>query len=574
MQLKKLKFVVLDEAHSYYGSLGIELSLLMRRLTGLAPKKPRFILTSATLGEQGKSESEIVNFAKNPRCGGKLDRRGCRAAAPAQHQRRRTLYQKEDKERILADLAESGLPVAAFCKQPGKPTRQCITNWLKLAEAGQLDVSLRQVRGACEHQKHLRYPDATKREAVALLNKGMRPCDVARRLNVSSSSVVLSWARSAKQATMALAKESDMANNSNETPCTQNTKRAVWDISKTPLERDLLLQNLALREMMRDPKAGDPENLSNSAKAELGEKLRVGSGFPLKEVLRFLKISKSSYAYAKKRNEMNAKRTPEIAARVRLAFDYSKRTYGYRRVLALVQTGFDDVEPMRVTEREVRDAMREGKMTPRKTVKRRYNSYVGEPDKRPANVPLRADGTHNFFAPVPGMLAVTDITEFKCGGTKVYLSPLIDCFDGMPISWSISLHPDSSLCNSSLRAFLAWRDGVERLPKSNLVVHTDGGVQYRSHSWKAICEKAGVVRSMSRKGCCADNARAEGFFGSIKAEFYYKQDWSNVTPKKFIELLNAHIVWYREERLKKFSDENGDYYDTLLARRKRLGYAV
>lgn len=63
--LNNWKFVILDEAHSYYGSLGIELSLLMRRLTGLAPKKPRFILTSATLGEQGKSEDEILHFARN-----------------------------------------------------------------------------------------------------------------------------------------------------------------------------------------------------------------------------------------------------------------------------------------------------------------------------------------------------------------------------------------------------------------------------------------------------------------------------------------------------------------------------
>lgn len=64
-RLANWKYVVLDEAHSYYGSLGIELSLLMRRLTGLADKKPRFILTSATLGEQGKSETEIVDFARN-----------------------------------------------------------------------------------------------------------------------------------------------------------------------------------------------------------------------------------------------------------------------------------------------------------------------------------------------------------------------------------------------------------------------------------------------------------------------------------------------------------------------------
>ena len=63
-KLNHWKFVVLDEAHSYYGSLGIELSLLMRRLTGLALKKPRFILTSATLGQEGKSEKDIVEFAR------------------------------------------------------------------------------------------------------------------------------------------------------------------------------------------------------------------------------------------------------------------------------------------------------------------------------------------------------------------------------------------------------------------------------------------------------------------------------------------------------------------------------
>lgn len=64
-RLQNWKYVVLDEAHSYNGSLGIELSLLLRRLTGLAPKKPQFILTSATLGEQCKSEKDIIRFAKS-----------------------------------------------------------------------------------------------------------------------------------------------------------------------------------------------------------------------------------------------------------------------------------------------------------------------------------------------------------------------------------------------------------------------------------------------------------------------------------------------------------------------------
>lgn len=57
------KFVVLDEAHTYNGALGIELSYLLRRLTGLMNKKPQFLLTSATLGDKGKDEDKIIKFA-------------------------------------------------------------------------------------------------------------------------------------------------------------------------------------------------------------------------------------------------------------------------------------------------------------------------------------------------------------------------------------------------------------------------------------------------------------------------------------------------------------------------------
>ena len=63
--LRNWRYVVLDEAHTYNGALGIEVSMLLRRVTGMAEKKPQFILTSATLGSKGKSEDEIINFANN-----------------------------------------------------------------------------------------------------------------------------------------------------------------------------------------------------------------------------------------------------------------------------------------------------------------------------------------------------------------------------------------------------------------------------------------------------------------------------------------------------------------------------
>ena len=60
----------------------------------------------------------------------------------------------------------------------------------------------------------------------------------------------------------------------------------------------------------------------------------------------------------------------------------------------------------------------------------------------------------------------------------------------------------------------------------------------------------GIVRSMSRKGCSPDNARAEGFFGRLKIEFFYERDWSGVTLEEFTDMLDAYLRWYRDVRLK------------------------
>ena len=474
------------------------------------------------------------------------------------------MYSREDRERILADLAESGMPAAAFCRLPGTPSRQSIRDWLRQAERGELDVPERRVRGRCEHARHSRYPEATRREAVSLVRAGMRPADVARRLGVSSGSLVASWSRGAPAgATMA--------------PKGAVRMGAEAQARIAELEAGLEAERLtadALRELMRGPKAGDPASLSNSQKAELGERLRRDCGCRLKDLLPFLRISKSSYEYARAANERRAARSGEVAARVRAAFEASERRYGYRRVRASAAAGPDGGEPMRVSEREVRRAMREGGMVARRTRGRRgYGSYAGEPDGRPANVPLRGDGTHDFSADAPDRLVVTDVTEFALrgpGGPKVYLSPVVDCFDGMPVSWSVSARPDSGLCDSSLRGYLSG------LPEGHppVVVHSDGGGPYRSGSWKALCEEGGAVRSMSRKGCCPGNARMEGFFGTLKEEFFYGRDWAGVSVEEFEGALDGYMRWYRDERLKGFDEGGRRVYDTIAGRRRRLGHVV
>ena len=141
---------------------------------------------------------------------------------------------------------------------------------------------------------------------------------------------------------------------------------------------------------------------------------------------------------------------------------------------------------------------------------------------------------------------LTDITEFAIPAGKVYLSPIVDCFDGLLVNWTISTSPDALLVNSMLD------DAAKLLSVGEKpIIHSDRGVHYRWPGWIDRMEKNGFIRSMSKKGCSPDNSACEGVFGRIKNEMFYNADWSGVNISEFIGILNDYLYWYNEKRIKK-----------------------
>lgn len=138
-----------------------------------------------------------------------------------------------------------------------------------------------------------------------------------------------------------------------------------------------------------------------------------------------------------------------------------------------------------------------------------------------------------------------NITEFALPAGKVYLSVLVDCFDGLLPSWTISTTPDSVLVNTMLDQAIAHLPERERP-----VIHSDRGCHYRWPGWIERMEKAGLERSMSKKGCSPDNAACEGVFGRLKNEMFYCQDWTGVKISEFIDILNKYLLWYNTKRIK------------------------
>ena len=133
--------------------------------------------------------------------------------------------------------------------------------------------------------------------------------------------------------------------------------------------------------------------------------------------------------------------------------------------------------------------------------------------------------------------------SYSCG--ENILITLIDCFDGLPVSWSISTSPDAELVNTMLdEAILSLNENEKP------IIHSDRGCHYRWPGWIERIEKAKLIRSMSKKGCSPDNAACEGFFGRLKNEMFYGYSWNDVTIEQFIDILNEYIKWYAEKRIK------------------------
>uniref|UniRef100_UPI0019FC3787 IS3 family transposase n=1 Tax=Devosia sp. TaxID=1871048 RepID=UPI0019FC3787 len=227
-----------------------------------------------------------------------------------------------------------------------------------------------------------------------------------------------------------------------------------------------------------------------------------------------------------------------LAVRRRIAeiFELNHRCYGYRRLQASLAR-----QCVTISEKVVQRLMKQESLVVAKPKRRRYGSYLGEISPAPENLINR-----DFQAGAPNEKWLTDITEFQIPAGKVYLSPIIDCFDGLVISWSIGTHPDAELVNTMLDAAIETVAGGDARP----IVHSDRGAHYRWPGWLSRIDDAKLVRSMSRKGCSQDNAACEGFFGRLKTELFYPRDWKATTVEQFVVEVDSYIRWYNEKRIK------------------------
>ena len=213
-------------------------------------------------------------------------------------------------------------------------------------------------------------------------------------------------------------------------------------------------------------------------------------------------------------------------------YNTHKGRYGYRRICSELKT-----KGCPINHKTVLKLMKSLNLRGKQSKNGKYHSYKGEVGKVADNL-LKRD----FYAEKPFEKLTTDVTEFKVGDEKVYLSPVLDMFNREIISYSISTSPNLQQVRDMLNGLF------EKLPAdARPLFHSDQGWQYQHAEYQRLLAEHNITQSMSRKGNCMDNGIMENFFGRLKVEMYYGEKFES--PRGFIEKLEEYIHYYNNERI-------------------------
>ena len=253
--------------------------------------------------------------------------------------------------------------------------------------------------------------------------------------------------------------------------------------------------------------------------------------FKLEMLLKIAQLPRSTFYYHNKKQNQEDKYA-HAKAEITAIYHENKGRYGYRRVT-------DELRNRKIylNHKTVQRLMKELGLICRVRMKK-YRSYKGEKGEAADNLLNR-----EFRAEKPNQKWVTDVTEFRLFGEKLYLSPILDLYSGDIVTYTLSDSPNLLMVTTMLaQAFAVIPDNTR------LLLHSDQGWHYRHKQYRQMLLEKGIVQSMSHKGNCLDNSVMENFFGHLKSELLYLQEFESM--EHFKQELIEYIDYYNNRRIK------------------------
>ena len=155
----------------------------------------------------------------------------------------------------------------------------------------------------------------------------------------------------------------------------------------------------------------------------------------------------------------------------------------------------------------------------------------------------------DFTAAAPMKKLLTDITEVQCADGKLYVSPVLDCYNGEIVALEMRDNMKKELCIDTVRQLLQKHGRLE-----GTILHSDRGCQYTSYAFRRSLVSAGLIQSLSGTAHCYDNARMESFFATLKKEKLYQLPTYRMKREEVKTVIFRYIFgYYNTQRINSFN---------------------
>ncbi|MGG3141060.1 IS3 family transposase [Bacillus subtilis] len=360
------------------------------------------------------------------------------------------------------------------------------------------------------------YPVEVKQKAVEMRLAGVPMKEIMQKLNIKNKTQVQTWVRWHKAGDT----------HRFEQPVGKQYTYGKGPEYSSELEKlqaencYLRQQNEVFKKVQRVGKEVDSET-----SVELVEVLH--STMTVQDICIHLGISRASY-YRWKKNLMKDHPKRHLEKQIGTLCREHKYRYGYRKITAILKKG------MRINHKTVQRIMQKNQWQCRVKVKKRKKN--GQPYAVVDNILDR-----NFQSDRPLEKLVTDITYLPYGQKQLYLSSILDLYNGEVIAYTIGDKQDTDFV----------LDTLEQLPTlpENCVLHSDQGSVYTSYEYQKAVNTKGIIMSMSRKGTPADNASIESFHSLLKSETFYLNSIDRTTTAIVERTVTEYIHYYNNIRI-------------------------
>ncbi|MFS0815692.1 IS3 family transposase [Lysinibacillus sp. 1P01SD] len=401
-------------------------------------------------------------------------------------------------------------------------TKRVVSEWVRRYQKNGVETFLK---------SYTNYSADYKMNVLNYMNEtGTSSVDTAALFNISSSGLIRGW----KLKFEVGGYDALVSKKKGRPSMKKDTKRTTKSIpaegsveALTARIKQLEMENAYFKKV--EYFSSNERKITNQIKAQVIYELK--EIYEVVELIKVADIPRSTYYYWEKRLNRTDKYA-DVKVAIQSIYHEHKGRYGYRRIAKELKKYGIVHDPKTINGlMNAIDIKCEVRM-------RKYRSYKGKVGKIAPNILQR-----DFTAKKMNEKWVTDVTEFHLFGEKRYLSPVLDLCNGEIIAYTVMNRPVYNLVHDMLE------QALERIQSGDQVVlHSDQGWHYQMKKYQRTLKQHGITQSMSRKGNCLDNAVIENFFGLLKSELLYLQEFESMAH--FEQELHDYIHYYNHKRMK------------------------